>query len=217
MRQLHLYGDLAEQYGSCFTIRANTVAAAVRLMEANFKGKFMRGIIDGTYRVIAGNSIDDEHAIHFDNELVRKGLNLGSKDLHIIPVPAGSGGFFRVVLGVALIAAAFYFAPAATAVTAAGGTAQGVAFGAALGSGFLSFQTMAMFGASLVLGGIAQLLTPVAKVGNYSSRESADERPSYLFNGAVNTVEQGGPVPVIYGRMRTGSVVISGGIKSEDI
>lgn len=213
MRQLFLYGDLAEQYGPCFTIRANTVASAVRLMEANFKGKFMRGIIDGTYRVIAGNSIDDEHAIHFDNELVRKGLNLGSKDLHIIPVPAGSGGFFRVVLGVALIAAAFYFAPAV--VGAAGPT---LGMGTSLGIGFgLTYSSVAMFGLSLALGGISQLLTPVAKVGNYSSRESADERPSYLFNGAVNTVEQGGPVPVIYGRMRTGSVVISGGIKSEDI
>lgn len=216
MRTLFLHGDLAEQYGPSFTIRANTVAAAVRLMEANFKGKFMRGIIDGTYRVVAGKSVDDENAIHFDNELVRKGLNLGSKDLHIVPVPAGSGGAFRVVLGIALIAAAFAFAP--VAVAGAGGAASATAtFGVELGTGFLSFQTMAMFGASLALGGIAQLLTPVAKVGNYSSRESADERASYLFNGAVNTVEQGGPVPVIYGRMRTGSVVISGGIKSEDI
>jgi len=216
MRQLFLYGELAEQYGPSFTVRANTVVAAVRLMEANFKGKFMRGIIDGTYRVVAGNSIDDEHAIHFDNELVRKGLNLGSKDLHIIPVPAGSGGSFRIVLGIALIAAAFAFAPAA--VMSAAGTASTTAtFGVELGTGFLSFQTMAMFGASLALGGIASLLTPVAKVGDYSSRETSDERASYLFNGAVNRVEQGGPVPLIYGRMRTGSVVISGGIKNEDI
>lgn len=215
MRQLFLYGDLAEQYGSCFTVRANTVASAVRLMEANFKGKFMRGIIDGTYRVIAGKSVDDEHAIHFDNELVRKGLNLGSKDLHIIPVPAGSGGAFRVVLGVALIAAAFYFAPA---IIGAAGPTLGMATPiVSLGGMSLTYSSIAMFGLSLALGGIAQLLTPVAKVGDYASRESADERPSYLFNGAVNTVEQGGPVPVIYGRMRTGSVVISGGIKSEDI
>lgn len=54
--------------------------------------------------------------------------------------------------------------------------------------------------------------TPTVK--SYTSRNPPDQRTSYLFDGAVNTVAQGGPVPIIYGRMRVGSVVVSAGINS---
>ncbi len=214
MRQVFLYGELATVYGPSFTIRANTIGAAMRLLEANFPGKFFKRIMQGTYRVVAGKSFEDEKAIQFDTELARSELNLGSKDLHIMPVPAGAGGgAFRVVLGIALIAAAIYFMPAAALVEA--GLASNVAIGTATFG--LTYTSVAMIGASLVLGGVAQLLTPVPKAGNYGSRESADERPSFMFNGAVNMSEQGGPVAVIYGRMRTGSTTGSGGIRTEDI
>lgn len=210
MRNVYLYGKLAKEFGSVFRIRANTVGAAVKLLEANFKGKFLRAVIQGEYRVVAGKSIDDEGGLHFDNDLVRSGISLGSKDLHIMPVPHGAGGGgFRVVIGIALIA---------TAVVLSGGAAAGLGATAfSVGGYAVSYGSIALFGASLALGGLAQMLTPTPKVGDYSGREAADERPSFLFNGAVNTVEQGGPVPVIYGRMRVGSTVISGGITTEEI
>lgn len=211
MRSVYLYGDLAKQFGPVFRIRANTVGAVIRLLEANFRGKFMARILHGEYRVVAGNGFSDEKATHFDAELVRSDLNLGSKDLHIMPVPQGSGGVFKVVLGVVLISAAIVLSGGTLAAPLAGLGAT-AAFG-------VSYGSIALFGASLVLGGVAQMLTPVPKVSadSYSSREAADARPSFIFNGAVNTTEQGGPVPVIYGRMRVGSVVISGGITTENI
>lgn len=214
MRNVYLYGSLAEQYGGQFRLRGNTVGSIVKLLDANFPG-FSKGIIYGQYRVVAGKSIDDEKATHFDNDMVRSHLTLGSKDLHIMPVAEGSGGGLRIVLGIALIAAAFYFAPA---VVGALGPTQGLGAAAiSFGSFSISYQSIALFGASMVLGGISQLLTPTPKVNDYGSREAADERPSFIFNGAVNTVEQGGPIPVIYGRMRVGSTVISGGITAEQI
>lgn len=190
-------------------------------MEANHPGEFMRGIMKGYYRVVAGKSLDDEKGIQFDNELVRRHLNLGSRDVHIMPVPEGSGGggFFKVVLGVALIAAAFAFAPA---VVGALGPTQGLgAVAFSIGSFNVTYSSIALFGLKLALSGMAQILTPTPKIGDttsdYSTRERADERPSFIFNGAVNTTEQGGPVPVVYGRMVVGSTVISGGIVSEQI
>ena len=38
-----------------------------------------------------------------------------------------------------------------------------------------------------------------------------------IFNGSVNTVGQGHPVPVGYGRLRVGSCVISAGIDTVDL
>lgn len=65
--------------------------------------------------------------------------------------------------------------------------------------------------------GFTDFLTTTPKVASYSSRERPEERPSFLFDGPVNTSTQGLPVPIIAGRMRVGSVVISAGITAEDI
>lgn len=43
------------------------------------------------------------------------------------------------------------------------------------------------------------------------------ERPSFLYNGAVNVMEQGYPVPLVYGTHTVGSTVISVGIDVEEI
>lgn len=214
MRTIHLYGRLAEEFGPSFTVRGNTIGACISILEANFPGRFMRGVMNGYYRVVAGASLDDVKSIQFDNDLVKAELNLGSKDLHIMPLPEGAGGgggFFKIVLGVALIAAAA-FLPAAGAFT-------GYALGGATGGFAISWSSVALFGASLIFQGVAGLLSPTPKVSaqQYTERNSVDARPSFIFNGAVNTTEQGGPVPAIYGRMTVGSTVISGGITAEQI
>lgn len=221
MRQIFFYGALADKYGPVLRLRANTVGAVVKLMEANFPGQFMKGIMNGTYRVVAGKSVDDERATHYDCAMVKAGLSLGSKDLHIVPVPEGSGGggFFKVALGITLIAAAVVFSGGLAAAGGAGAL-SGLGTTAFTVAGFnISYGSIALFGLNLVLGGIAGMLTPTPKIGgsDYADRERPDERPSFIFNGAVNTTEQGGPVPVIYGRMVVGSTVISGGITAEQI
>ena len=69
-------------------------------------------------------------------------------------------------------------------------------------------------GVSLVLGGIAQMLTPLPKLPASGAR---DEIQSDYFNGPVNTTAQGGAVPVLYGELFVGSAVISAGISVEQI
>lgn len=66
-----------------------------------------------------------------------------------------------------------------------------------------------------VVGAITQALSPSpdASGGN----ERPDERASFIFNGPVNTVVQGGAVPLVYGRVLTGSTVMSAGIYVEEI
>jgi predicted phage tail protein len=97
---------------------------------------------------------------------------------------------------VALIAASFF----------TGGATIG------LGVGTIAVSTVAFgIGASLALGGIAQLLTPTPKNPTGPDSES-DPRKSYSFSGVQNTARQGVPIPVIYGEVITGSVVISAGV-----
>ena len=72
---------------------------------------------------------------------------------------------------------------------------------------------MVQIGASLILGGVVQMLTPVPRG---TKNKSVSNEPSYSFNGAVNTQAQGNPVPLLYGRMIVGSAVISAGINAED-
>jgi len=67
-------------------------------------------------------------------------------------------------------------------------------------------------GAAMVAGGAIQLLTPIPEL-----YEEKDNSRSFLFKGGVNTVEQGGPVPLVYGQCMCGSTVISASIKNEDI
>ena len=58
------------------------------------------------------------------------------------------------------------------------------------------------------------MLSPQAK--GLGTQDSPNNRPSYSFNGAVNTSVQGGCVGLLYGRMIVGSSVISAGIYSQD-
>jgi predicted phage tail protein len=65
-----------------------------------------------------------------------------------------------------------------------------------------------LLGVSLVLGGVAQLLTPTPKI----SKDEGDPRKSFSFSGIQNVSRAGVPVPVVYGETLVGSVVISAGI-----
>ena len=116
------------------------------------------------------------------------GKPTGRDVIRIVPVIAGSkrAGLIQTVVGVVLIAVGSYFG-----------------------------QTWAVqLGIGLTIGGAMQMLSPQAK--GLGTQDGPNNRPSYSFNGPVNTSVQGNPVPLLYGRMIVGSAVISAGIYSED-
>ena len=146
---------------------------------------------------------------------------------------AGGGGVGKIFAGVALVAAAILLAP-----VGAGFLGLGAGLGAGLGFtlGAAASSAVGFVGASLILSGTSQLLSPQitadgAGGGSFGTatrqrardsfasenNEIADNRASYIFNGAVNLTAQGACVPLCYGKMRVGSVVISAGITTEDI
>lgn len=126
------------------------------------------------------------------------GKPTGDDVIRIVPVLTGSkrAGGLQTIIGVVLIAVGLIIT---------GGTfGAGAPFGSAL-------ITM---GASMAIGGVIQMLSPQAK--GLGSQDSPDNKPSYSFNGPVNTTAQGNPVPLLYGRMIVGSAVISAGIYTEN-
>ncbi len=133
------------------------------------------------------------------------GHPVGQQEIKFVPVVTGAGATGRIIAGIALIALA-------TLATAGGGAIFGAAFAKNIGL----LAAGQAIGASLVLGGVAELLTPTPKVPQGPDTQD-DPRKSYSFSSIQNTSRQGTPVPICFGEIFTGSVVISGGIDTVQV
>jgi len=200
LRKLKLYGELAEFIGHKeFEVKVNSISQAVSFLVCNFP-KSEAYIAKRSYKVLVGDyEIGEDELTH----------PIGQSDLHIVPVIAGAGGSTKKILGgVALVGLAF-----ATGGVSLG--ASGLTFSSsALGGAFIA-QTATYVGASLVLSGVGDLLTPTPKTPDFSSEQ--DPRISFKFSGIQNTSRAGTPVPIVYGEIFTGSVVISAGVDTEQV
>lgn len=225
IRTVHLYGFLKKKYGTGHRFDINAVSEVSYALAANFKG-FKNDFISGYYRIILG---DIRKKIDISEDELR--MNLGKiQDIHIIPIPYGaksqrSASTMKLIAGLALmIPFGFAFAGVAAG-TGFGSAAAGASIGltaevagsTAILGGLTSAGGLASIGLSLALGGVSGLLAPAPKVKDYGNRESPDQRPSFLFNGPQNTSIEGLPVPLVYGRFKCGSAIISSGRRAEQI
>jgi predicted phage tail protein len=218
MTRVVLHGRLADQFGAEHRFVIDRSIEALRALECAFPGRFLAALREGGYRVVRGDILHgdfsgDRQSGGVDLSLDMLGMRAGGKTLHIVPVVAGAkrGGAVKVVLGVALIAAAVAFSGPGAGFL---GSAMGEAAFTVLG-GSVTWGNIAMMGVSMALQGASSLLSPQPKA--QKSFEAADRRASFLFAGPVTAVEQGGAVPVIYGRVRAGGTVISAALAVEDI
>ena len=132
---------------------------------------------------------------------------VGKSDIKFVPVISGSGGIGKALFGGALIALSFGVGGLFTAPLsfgAGGFAAAGLGAKAAFG-----------IGAGLVLGGVSDMLFPTPKMPQFSSEQ--DPRLSFSFSGTQQTSRAGTPVPLVYGEIFTGSVVISSSIDTEQV
>lgn len=213
-RVIKVYGKLAKHLGQrSFKAAVKTPAEAIRFLLANFPS--LRGVMsEGDYKLSVGRSQLEigEHPeyIHLPSA--------SFEPIRIIPVVAGAGGGTgKILAGVGLVAAAILLGPAAGGFL---GLGAGLAGGGAGIIGGVAATAIGAVGASLILGGVSQLLTPTPKLGVTDARgvdEATDPRRSYSFSGIQNVSRQGVPVPIIYGEVFTGSVVISAGVNTEEI
>jgi len=202
MRVIKVYGPLAKFLGRRqFKAVVNTPAEAIRFLVANFPN-LKAHMADQYYKVCAGKTELDvgSHLEQLHYPMAQ------TECIRIIPVIAGAGGAAaKIGIGIALIAAAIITGGIASA---------GVALGGFMGIGTVGTIVVGI-GASLVLGGVAQLISPTPKISS-GEDSTNDPRKSYSFSGIQNVARQGVPVPIVYGEMIVGSVTISAGINTED-
>lgn len=131
---------------------------------------------------------------YLDNRYLEHGLNQHLKDdstVHFTPVLKGSkkAGLFQTIVGAVMVVV---------------GAFTSWAGGAALIAG----------GIGLMAGGVAQMLT---KMPSMSTGKDVEKKQSTSFSNLSNMAAQGRPMPLAYGRIRVGSLIISQGVETMDI
>ena len=205
LRKVRLYGQLAEFVGrKVIEADLSSAAEAVRMLIANFP-QLDRHMADQHYKVLVGDgalTLDDLHN------------PVGQEEIKIVPVIVGAGGNTGLIIaGVALIAL--------SAVTFGSSAAFAGAFSATgIGAGTAATATgsiaLLKLGAALTLYGVAGLISPAPEIPQGPDTVQ-DPRKSFSFSGVQNTSRGGTPVPIVYGKTLTGSVVISAGIDTEQV
>ena len=202
LRKLKLYGQLAEFIGHKeFEIKVSNVSQAVSFLIHNFP-EVERYMGPKYYQVKVGSYEIDENELAYP---------VGQEDIHFIPAISGAGrGLGKILLGAALIGGAFLFTP----LTAGSFFSPIVAPGSFAAAGALT-KAAVYVGASLILQGVSEMLFPLPKPEKFNSEE--DPQLSFNFSGVQNTSRAGTPVPIVYGEIITGSVVISAAIDTNQV
>ncbi len=224
---VRLLGELGERYGAAHEYyNLRTPAEAIKLLCIN-RPELVKELAHAHehgvgYRVIqAGTDLDYPDLR----------LPLGKNDLIVTPVIAGSGSSTgKILAGVALIALAIVAGPVAGGFLGLGASTFGTAATATTAfSGFIlggaAATAMGAIGASLILGGVSELLSPQPTApglsglhgpitnenlgGPQSVERATSGIQSYAFSGPANSVGQGATVPVAYGQVLVGSHLIS--------
>ena len=224
---VRLLGDLGERYGTEHTYEnLRTPADAIKLLCIN-SPKLQEELIHA-----------HEHGIGY--RLIQAGADLGyedlqlpigSNDLILTPVVTGSGGggVGQILTGIGLVALAVLTGPVGAGFLGLGAGVFSGTFAATAST------ALGLIGTSLILGGVATLLSPQPVVptlgtpggirgsgesgatdGPQSVIRGADGRQSYMFTGPANTVGVGATIPVIYGEVITGSQLLSAKIEVAD-
>ncbi len=196
LRKLTVYGRLRQFLGqSHFDVCVNNPRQAFAFLIANFP-EVENHMTNQLYKVKMGDLEVTEDLLEIQ----------GDGDIKIIPVAVGAKGAALGVLGIiggsaAAAATSGFFATAIGGVVASGLTAVGT---------------------SMLIDGVTSIIAPTPKVPNFNASDSlSDNDPNvqanFGFNSITNTSRAGVPVPIIYGEVFTGSIVISSGIDTVQV
>jgi len=230
---VRLLGDLGERYGSEHKYHdLRSPAEAIKLLCINHPA-LQKELVEAHQHGVGYTLVQAGTFLGYEDLQ----LPLGKNDLVLTPVVAGSGGGTnQILLGVGLVALAVVAAPlgagflglgagaftATTGTALVAGTATSFAATAALSAASIAIGSI---GASLILGGVSQLLAPQPEIPTFQDRTKPGEntnatgpqgvsratsgQQSYAFSGPANTVGVGATVPLVYGKLLIGSHLLS--------
>ena len=206
LKKIKVYGKLKDFLGqSTFEAAVKTPQQAINFLRANFAG-IEKHMNNQLYKIkIGGNSVNGEL------------LNMSaSGDIQIIPVAMGAKKAFKAVTIVFKGAANLVSDVASTAVNFVANNALSV--GATLLTGGVG-GVLTSLGTSMILDGVTSLLSPGRASASVSSVGDTDPamRGSYNFNGIQNVSSSGVPIPILYGLVFSGSIIISSSVDTAQI
>ena len=208
LSKIKVYGRLARFLGErTFEAEVSTPLNAFKFLLANFP-HLERHMMEQNYCIKVGKDEIDE------TELFNP---IGQQEIKIVPVATGSRGFTRILAGVALVAAVGFTGGFGTFASGTGFFgSSGLGFTAATGAGLGGTLAAAAgnLGIYLALSGTAQMLTPVPQPPGVSEDHQSQ---NFSFSGVQNTSRAGTAIPVIYGEIFAGSLVVSAGIDTVQI
>ena len=164
----------------------NSAAEAIQLISANTGGTIHRWIKQhlNDYKICEVECINENgQSENLVTETFR--TERKCKVIRFLPIFTGAGGngVFQTIAGVALIVV-----------------------------GAIVSIWCAPVGGAIMSAGVGLLISGIVTMMINNSEDDEDSESNYYFNGAVNTTKQGNPVPLVFGRCRVGSAVISSGI-----
>ena len=191
LKIIKLHGVLAEKFGDQYELSIDTIREATYALGCQIK-EFKQFMLEADQKGLKFAVFTDK--VDKATNVSEEGIDnyTGASVIHIVPQVVGAGGdggFFQVIAGAVLI-----------------------------GLSFVPFLThispyLMSAGIGLMIGGAASLLMPTPDV---EGKDPDGNKPSNGFGGAVTTVAQGNPVPVLYGEREIGGFIVSAGIYTED-
>ena len=206
LKKIKVYGKLKDFLGqSTFEAAVKTPQQAINFLRANFVG-IDKHMNEQLYKIkIGGNSVNGDL------------LNMStSGDIQIIPVAVGAKKVFKAVGNAFKGAANFVGDVASSAVNFVANNALSI--GATLLTGGVG-GLLTSIGTSMIIDGVTSLLSPQKPASSVSSVGDTDPamRGSYNFNGIQNVSSSGVPIPILYGYVYSGSIIISSGTDSTQV
>ena len=188
MKTIHMHGAL-KQFGEQFRLDVSSCAEATHAIASQipaFKLFMLQAEQNGMRFAVFTDEINEQA-----NVSERDIDNMtGASVIHIVPRVMGSGGdafgWLQVVAGAILVGVGVFVPGMQWAIGA---------------------------GVGLMIGGAASLLMPTPELGE---QDEDGNRANYGFGGAVTTVAQGNPVPILYGERYVGGFICSAGVYTED-
>ena len=191
MKTIELHGILRKKFGRFFKLDVQSASEACHAIGCQIPA-FRQFLAES-------EKLGYRFAI-FNGKKRNKHTNIGEQQLdstttahhiHIVPKVIGSGGksggWLQVIAGAIMVVV---------------GVMTSWAGGGALVAA----------GIGLMVGGVSSLLMPTPTVDN---QNEDGNKPNNGFGGAVTTVAQGNPVPILYGEREVGGFIASAGIYTE--
>ena len=189
LKTIKLYGVLGKKFGKEFHLAVESTREAVKALSVQVPG-FEQFMLTAHEQGLAFAVFQDDENISED----QIDFETGAKVIKIVPkvIGAGGNGSLQTILGAVMVVAG------AVIGYVAGWTGIGAQIGV----------SMIAAGVGMMVGGIAQMMMPKMDEGD---QNQDGNRANKGFGGAVTTIAQGNPVPILYGQREVGGFIVNAG------